>query len=90
MGEIYEKWRTEPFTEEIIADLKALEDEYDSSLTLIQHQADLLTGVVNAIRGEPEKGKLHSHHDVVELVTKLIAEKDELSDHLLELQERIE
>lgn len=48
---------------------------------LLQRQGDLLTGVANALRGEPESG-LHSHHDVVGRTLQLLLVIDDLWSHL--------
>lgn len=55
-----------------------LERELRGATDLIQRQADLLTGVVNAVRGDPPPDMLHSHHDAVELVTELVLENHRL------------
>jgi hypothetical protein len=56
--------------------LKALADvtqeERDGS-RLIQRQSDLLTGVVNALKGEPPSLTLWSHHDAPELARQAVA-----------------
>lgn len=49
-----------------------LREEMQHDDTIINGQAALLTGVVNAIRGEPSPLSMHSHHDVVELVQELV------------------
>ncbi|MFE6966832.1 hypothetical protein ACFVAJ_17110 [Agromyces sp. NPDC057679] len=49
---------------------------YDLTITA---QGKLLTGVVNAVRGEPGPLRSHSHHDAVELVTAVVEERDRLA-----------
>jgi hypothetical protein len=64
----------ESFKREAAAQLQEMEDMH----TLIMRQGDLLTGVVNAIRGEPAENCRHSHHDAAELAAKVVAERDRL------------
>ena len=62
---------------ERISGLK-IKEEVSSELT--SRQSDLLTGVVNAIRGDPEPLHLHSHHDAPELAKSLKADNDRLRE----------
>lgn len=52
-----------------------VEDEYAA---LTRRQAELLTGAVNALRGEPPELVMWSHHDVAELATAAVAERAQL------------
>ena len=63
-------------------DAQSNADEYHS---ILGWQSDALTGVVDAVRGEPGPLKMHSHHDVVELVQAVVAERDALRAALLEM-----
>ena len=60
------------------AELAELRAEDETSHALIVKQAKLLTGVANALRGEPEPLHLHSHHDLPELAAELRAELERL------------
>ncbi len=44
----------------------------DDRHDLIMRQSDLLTGVVNAVKGPPPELTIWSHHDAVELVQELV------------------
>lgn len=58
-----------------LADVKA---EEDNSYQLVARQGALLTGVVNALRGNPPPDTMWSHHDAVELAEKMMAELAEV------------
>ena len=51
---------------ELIAMLEAAQEELQGCEQTIIGQGELLRGVANAIRGEPETGTSHSHHDLPE------------------------
>lgn len=56
------------------AEVERLREEVADQHTLIQRQGDLLTGAVNALRGEPPELTWWSHHDVAERAAGLVAE----------------
>lgn len=64
----------EAFKREAAVQLEEMEGMHE----LIVRQGDLLTGVVNAIRGEPAELCRHSHHDAPELAAGVVAERDAL------------
>lgn len=68
--------------EDAIADLptaaRKLLDEVEASDKLIQRQGKLLTGVVNAINGDPPPDTLWSHHDAPKLAQALRDEVEAL------------
>jgi prefoldin subunit 5 len=70
--------------------LKALADvtqeERDGS-RLIQRQSDLLTGVVNALKGEPPSLTLWSHHDAPELARQAVAALAQREEDVTRLRE---
>lgn len=51
-------------------EIERLDEEESDGHRLIARQGKLLTGVVNAIRGEPDEMSMHSHHDAPELARK--------------------
>ncbi len=53
--------------EEAADEIERLEEEAESSHWLCARQSDLLTGVVNAIRGHPPTLTLWSHHNAPDL-----------------------
>lgn len=53
-------------------------DEVLGMHDLIQGQGDLLTGVVNAIRGAPPDDTLWSHHDAPQLAAELVQHANKL------------
>lgn len=55
----------------IYAHVDEIRNEFDEMHALIRKQSDLLTGVVNAIKGEPPELTLWSHHDAPELAAAL-------------------
>lgn len=57
---------------------QGLLDACDELHALSQRQGDLLTGAINALRGEPPKLTWWSHHDVVERAQQVVAERDAL------------
>ena len=61
--------------EELEADKAELETEIRESADLVEKQSKLLTGVVNAIKGEPPELTLWSHHDAPALVAELVTDK---------------
>ena len=68
--------------DELRAEVKRLCADVSDSSRLIWKQAQLLTDVVNAVRGEPGRLELHSHHDAPELVQAVVADRDALSARL--------
>lgn len=54
-------------TRELRKRIVELETELDSATKLTERQSVLLTGVVNALKGEPPPLTLWSHHDAPEL-----------------------
>lgn len=63
-----------------------LENDQAEEHQLILRQGELLTGVVNALRGDPAPLYLHSHHDAAELASEVLAERDEALAHIAELE----
>jgi hypothetical protein len=55
----------------VAAELDRLRREADEADTLIAKQRELLTGVANALRGEPDPLRSHSHHDLPERALKM-------------------
>lgn len=51
-------------------------DDLTALHLLTQRQADLLTGVANAVHGKPPGLILWSHHDLPELVKQLVEKKE--------------
>ena len=60
------------------AELAELRADYASSHAIVVRQGDLLAGVANALRGDPEPLHLHSHHDLPELAAELRADDETL------------
>lgn len=58
--------------------LLALRDELDATESLVLKQASILTGVANALRGEPAPLATHSHHDLAERAAAAVRECDGL------------
>lgn len=67
-------------------DCSNLAKEIEGLQNLVFRQSNLLTGVVNAVRGEPDPDSLHSHHDAADLVKHLINERDNLAAQVTELE----
>lgn len=61
----------------LISENERLRAEVEDDYRLITRQGELLTGVVDAIRGR-EPGVMHSHHDAPDLVRALVAEVEKL------------
>jgi hypothetical protein len=57
-----------------LAEIARLRQEEEFSAELTQRQSDLLTGVVNALKGPPPAGTLWSHHDAPMLAQALMHE----------------
>jgi hypothetical protein len=57
----------------LLGHIAAMDDEWHRQSKLISRQGKLLTGVVNAIRGEPDETTLWSRHDAPELAQKAMA-----------------
>src|SRR5690606_42010700 len=53
--------------------LRAEIDGYDR---LIWRQGELLTGAINALRGDPPELTTWSHHDIAEVAAEVVAERD--------------
>lgn len=58
----------------IRAELLRLQEEEIALSDLVQSQAKILTGVANALKGEPGRLHLHSHHDLAEVAQSIVAE----------------
>lgn len=56
---------------------------------VIHRQGKLLTGVVNALKGQPPELTAWSHHDAPDLVASLVGERDDLARKLKIAEERI-
>lgn len=59
------------------ADGVALKERLDGCYRTITRQRDLLTGVVNAIKGPPPELVRWSHHDAPQLAAQVVRERDE-------------
>jgi len=59
--------------EAVVAELDRTRDEVDALESLVARQADILTGVANALRGEPAPLASHSHHDLAERAAAMVA-----------------
>ena len=66
----------------LLDEVAELREEMESSDQLSDRQSKLLTGVVNAIRGEPPELQLWSHHDAPELAAGIMAEAAQLREAL--------
>ncbi len=68
--------------ESLTQQVEQLNEESELDEKLIGAQSKLLSGVVNAVRGEPPAMTLWSHSDAVELVQKMAAlvEEHKLKD----------
>ena len=51
-------------------------DEVDYLDALLSRQSAILTGVANALRGDPGPLASHSHHDLAERAAAAVAERD--------------
>lgn len=63
---------------ELVAEVEKLRNLDDDYSGLLIRQGELLTGVVNAIRGNPRELTTWSHHDAPELARELVAEVERL------------
>jgi septal ring factor EnvC (AmiA/AmiB activator) len=54
------------------------EAEVDGSHDSIIRQDDILTGVANALKGQPDDLMAHSHHDLAEVAQRVVGERDAL------------
>ncbi len=77
---------------DLIAQLKRAEEERRESrsveadyASILARGSELLTGVANALKGEPLSGRTWSHHDLPELVTALVEASRQRSVALPEL-----
>ncbi len=59
--------------EAVVAELDRTRDEVDALESLVARQADILTGVANALRGEPAPLASHGHHDLAERAAAMVA-----------------
>lgn len=66
-----------------------LRQELDEDNRLRERLAALLTGVANALRGEPEPLHAHSWHDLPERARAAVAERDSLRDVALALRQHL-
>lgn len=73
--------------QERIAQLEQDVEEYDG---ILGRQGDLLTGVANALRGQPPELTTWSHHDLPERAQALLDERDTLLRTALTKDERNE
>lgn len=77
---------------DLVADLKAqiadLKEEEAAGWSLARRQADILTGVVNALRGAPPRNMTWSHHDAVELAENVMALQTSLKNRVAEYVEQ--
>ena len=67
---------------------QAMEQELEDYHRLTMMQGELLTGAVNAIRGEPEDLSSWSHDDIVELVTAQKSRVETLEQRVQELEKQ--
>jgi len=75
--------------ETLAKELKESQDEEDAAYKLTQRQSDLLTGVVNALRGPPPEDTWWSHHDAPQLAKKAIESIKELERENVEARRMI-
>ena len=59
--------------EAVVAELDRTREEVDALESLVARQADILTGVANALRGDPGPLASHSHHDLAERAAAMVA-----------------
>lgn len=67
---------------QLTARLQEAENEMEASYVLVQRQGKLLTGVVNALKGEPPDDTSWSHHDAPELAAKMVERLERLRTQL--------
>lgn len=72
---------------QIISDFIQEEDDLHA---LCMRQGDILTGVVNAIKGAPPERTLWSHHDAAILALNIVTERDDLRAKLEQAEEEVE
>lgn len=68
--------------EQLRADVDRLQRDADEHDALLRRHSTILTGVANALRGEPPPLTQHSHHDLAELAAATVAERDALREML--------
>src|SRR5258708_8329368 len=73
----------------LLVTLDEMRAEENASYELVARQGDLLTGVVNALRGEPPPDTLWSHHDAAELAQKTVRRVTQLEDLLRRVHVRM-
>ncbi len=57
----------------LTATVTAQAEEVDALESLVARQRDILTGVANALRGDPGPLASHSHHDLAERAAQIVA-----------------
>lgn len=62
----------------LTAERDAARKDVDEAETLVSKQAALLTGVANALRGDPAPLASHGHHDLPERAAAVVSERDRL------------
>lgn len=63
-----------------------LQDENHDLHWLTTRHAEILTGTVNALRGDPGPLTTWSHHDAAELAVAIVAERDQLRAELAAME----
>lgn len=64
--------------ERLTAECAVARKDVDEAETLVSKQSALLTGVANALRGDPPPLASHGHHDLPERASAAVAERDRL------------
>jgi hypothetical protein len=59
-----------------------LQAEVDGSHDSIIRQGEILTGVANALKGQPDDLMTHSHHDLAEVAQRVVGERHDLVEVL--------
>ena len=66
------------------------DDEVDYLDALLSRQHAILTGVADALRGDPGPLASHSHHDLAERAAAMVRERDDLRDAAREMLAALE
>jgi hypothetical protein len=73
-----------------IVEREELRREVDRLDALLSRQHAILTGVANALRGDPGPLASHSHHDLAERAAAVVRERDDLRDAAREILAALE
>jgi archaellum component FlaC len=61
------------------------EAEVDGSHDSIIRQDEILTGVANALKGQPDDLMAHSHHDLAEVAQRVVGERNALIEYMKDI-----